>query len=368
MSLAVVRCPACGGASRVDAGALGQMVGCPRCHTPFVASADAPVAPTRKPTGPTRTPAGPRPVAVIPVAPPRARPTATPGAPQARQAQDHEHDPVARHATVGLPLSVMVGFALMPFGIPLLWLLGPFVTGFGAAVSIAVPSALAIAAAALCLGIVYTIDWSGTTRLKGVFMLVGLSYLSAAGLYFLKPALVAQVQQFFALPTVWFPIPAEPNGEYYVKMPGAPVEARPSSVAGLEWKPGWGVSREAHTNNGPKTYRYLFAVNQPRPAPAVNFDDAWFANVGRQLSDSTKGQIVHGEKVSSPDNHPGHEWQLKLPDDETVLIVRVFVIQGRVYYLSAQGPGLTPEDPELSKPFFDSFARDPARVQKKAKR
>ncbi|MDY3559524.1 hypothetical protein R5W23_000517 [Gemmata sp. JC673] len=362
MSL-VVRCPGCGGASRVDAGALGQMVGCPRCHLPFVAAEEAPAPISAPPPAPARKSAranraAPRATAAIPIAPPRERLNGSPVAPQARQAPDHEHDPVTKHATVGLPLSVMVGFALMPFAIPLLWLLGPTVTGFEAAVSIAVPAALAVAAAALCLGIVYTIDWTGTTRLKGVLILVGLAYLSAAGLYFLKPALVARLQTMFALPAVWFPITAEPNGEYYVKMPGAPTEVQVATVAGIEWKPGRGVDRETYTNNGPKTYRYRFAVsNAPQPQ-ALAPDGAWFASFGRHLADSTKGRIVRDEAKSTRDNLPGREWELRLPDSETVRIVRVYVVQGRVYYLSVEGPDLAPGE-KLSEFFLDSFERAP---------
>ena len=47
MSLVVVRCPGCLGASRVTADALGQMVACPRCDVPFVAAEE--VVPTVQP-------------------------------------------------------------------------------------------------------------------------------------------------------------------------------------------------------------------------------------------------------------------------------------------------------------------------------
>jgi hypothetical protein len=156
--------------------ALGQMVGCPRCQAPFVATPDdGPPAPTRAKRPPARPPAPPvrrdpdraeprpRPAAAIPIAPPRTDPA---DGPPATEAPDPEHDP---HTPVpgGLPFSVLVGFALMPFAIPLLWLLGPLVTGFEPALSPAVPVSLAIAAAALCLGVVYTIDWTAVTRIKG---------------------------------------------------------------------------------------------------------------------------------------------------------------------------------------------------------
>ena len=91
-------------------------------------------------------------------------------------------------------MSVLVGLALLPFAIPLLWLVAPLITGQEAALSLAVPISLAVAASALCLGVVYTIDWTATTRIKGVLMLVGLAYLSSAGLYFLKKDMMDRVQ------------------------------------------------------------------------------------------------------------------------------------------------------------------------------
>ena len=46
MSLAVVRCPACQGESRVAVDSLGHMVGCPRCEVPFIAEEEIPVVRT----------------------------------------------------------------------------------------------------------------------------------------------------------------------------------------------------------------------------------------------------------------------------------------------------------------------------------
>ncbi|MBY0459304.1 MAG: hypothetical protein K2V38_18400, partial [Gemmataceae bacterium] len=93
MSLVVVRCPACKGASRVSADALGHMVGCPRCQAPFVAEEEK--APPPAPTKPARA----RPVRANPARPTRGERDRPPRDPDAAPpvlatvAPDPEHDP-----------------------------------------------------------------------------------------------------------------------------------------------------------------------------------------------------------------------------------------------------------------------------------
>lgn len=373
MSLAVVRCPACAGLSRVGADALGQMVGCPRCQVPFVAEEveDAP-APPPAPTAPPRKRARPvraRPVrgestrtaAAVPIVPPRLSQTRG-GLPVATAPHDPEHDPKAPHATGGLPLSVMIGFALMPFAIPLLWLLGPLVTGFDAALSVAVPVSLAVAASALCLGVVYTIDWSGTTRLKGVLMLVGLAYMSAAGMYFLKPALMERVQKFFSVPTLWAPFEVpETERKCFVKLPvpgpGTPPEMvhneRP--LPGVEWASGLRATHRIEGTMNTKTYTYFVVANRAK-APRVNADDKWFAEAAKNLKDAAKAKELK-ETVVPSENRAHRQWELTFPDSTAVRVVRVYVVGGRVFYLAGEGPELTPDDENLVK-FFKSFTTD----------
>ncbi|HEY1186418.1 MAG TPA: hypothetical protein VGE74_02125, partial [Gemmata sp.] len=332
----------------------------------------APAAPfpTRAPSAPpparakpvrnrsARSGEGPRPAAVVPIAPPRqvlpkrAMPTAT--APH-----DPEHDP-RTPATGGLPFSVMVGFALMPFGIPLLWLLGPLVTGFSASLSLAVPVSLAVAASALCLGVVYTIDWTGTTRLKGVLMLVCLSYLAAAGMYFLKPALMERIQKFFSVAAPWVlcEVPGT-EGHCHIKLPvpGAPPEVvrGEKPLAGIEWADGLRATHRIEGTMDVKTYTYFIVANSPR-APLVNADDRWFEEAAKGLKGATKAKDLK-ETVVPGENRPHRQWELTFPDSTAVRIVRVFVIKGRVYYLAVEGPELTPDNENLGT-FFQSFNPD----------
>ena len=381
MSLAVVRCPACGGSSRVPADALGQMVGCPRCQSPFVAAEDAPEAPlpsraddAHARTGSRPARGAPRPAAVIPVAPPRrsrpelvwedATPEPTSDAVRAIAVEvpDPEHDPHTPPVG-GLPVSVLVGFALMPFGIPLLWLVAPLVTGASSSLSPAVPAALAVAAAALCLGVVYTIDWTAATRIKGVLMLVGLAYLTGAGLFFLKKDLLDRAQKFFVRSPKWGWVQPK-DASWKVRMPRPVREDKQQPLPGLVPLPSVWHARHASEVPDEPGYEYRFATGKSDPAesglsevwfPALR-EHIWFARVGERAKRKDEQVARAGEPITSrhatePD---GRQWTFESGDGRTVRIVQVFVIENRVYYLSAEGPGLK-ADEHPARQFFDSF-------------
>src|SRR5437868_13522703 len=143
----VVRCPECRGAAQVDPAALGELVLCPRCNGPFLAvQAATPVAPARPahadPPPPRRREPRRRHRAE-PVAPPTADRPAAP-------------DPNDRPLDGGLPASILIGLALLPFVIPLLWLVAPMLVGQPPALSLAAPAALAVTASVLSLAVIYT--------------------------------------------------------------------------------------------------------------------------------------------------------------------------------------------------------------------
>jgi hypothetical protein len=368
MSLAVVRCPACRGESRVAVDSLGHMVGCPRCQSPFVAEEEIPVVqPTARPAAPAprTSSAASRNAAAVPVGPRRRRseasresePEPSSSADSKPEIPDPEHDPHLP-PPAGLPASVLVGLALLPFAIPLLWLVAPHITGQEATLSLAVPVSLAIAASALCLGVVYTIDWSAATRIKGVLMLLGLSYLSAAGLYFLKKDLMDRVQNLGREPHAWKAVSSK-EGDCSLKMPGQVwVDQNGQPLNGVVQMADVRRANYApdpfQDGTGPK-YDYWFAVS--KADPTVKPDNAWFAGVGEKLQGAgvklERGPeaITHRE---SP-NAPGRQWTFKLDNSGNTRIVQVYVIKSRVYYLSAEGPDLTPAHEEYGKPFFGDF-------------
>ena len=280
---------------------------CPRCHDPFLAAPEAtPVAPppAELETPPPRRTSSPRPRARH-----RAEPVAPPGG---RPADPHDH----AHSG-GLPASVLIGLALLPFVIPLLWLIAPTAVGQPPALSLAAPLALAVAASALSLAVIYTIDWAPATRIKGVLMLVGLAYFAGLSLYFLKKDMLERVKRAFEPGPAW-----------------------------EEFRPPKGDCRKALGES--TTYVIGFG---PDPKPNAN-DDAWFAAVEQAVVEPKHGHVTNRKSIDDP-GPPGREWEVGL-NSGMARIVRVFRVKGRLYYLSAEGPNLDPNG-DAARRFLDSF-------------
>lgn len=332
----VVRCPSCRGASRVGSEAVGLLVVCPRCSDPFLAVEEAvPVTPARPPRPDRRRSADPP-------APPR--PAPAPAEPD-HHAADHHHAP--------LPTSVLIGLALLPFVIPLVWLIGPIVAGQPPELSVAAPTALAFTASVLCLAVIYTIDWTPATRIKGVLMLVGLAYFAGLSLYFLKKDMVDRVKQFFGPDHEW--ITFEPPGENFrVNLPSHAKPARDQPV------PGWALTaRRAAVPSLTGEYVCVFGYGDD-PAPVGQPDDRWFDDAKQAILRATGGRVLDQLSIEHRGNYPGRQWEIQLADGLTHRVVRVFRVEGRIYYLAAEGPNLTPDD-DFAQTFFQSFLVTPAR-------
>ena len=362
MGLAVVRCPACRGASRVDPMALGLLVHCPHCAHTFAAVEEAEEVAPAWPR-PDRNPTLP------PPEPPRPRsrrrhrerdydrPPATEPVPE--PAHDPAHDPHAA-PTGPLPASVLIGLALLPFAIPVLWLIAPVVLGEAPVLSVATPVALAVSASVLCLAVIYTIDWTPSTRVKGVLMLVCLAYFAAISLYFLKKEMVDRIQKATGLGEAaeWRLFRANPGG-YEVKMPGKPVKGQQDqpcpTVATLAlWQ---------STHRMPFVGNYEFIIGaspQLRPVrvkadgPAPGTDE-WFDRLADEIVKHSNGGTLHQSlPVKHQEVFPGRQLEIRFGEGRPVRFVQVFFIKDRVFYLSAEGLGLHPDDDPASE-FFGSF-------------
>lgn len=332
----VVRCTGCRGASQVGPEAVGLLVVCPHCHESFLAIEEA--APVVKPV------AKPRPVSTQPIRrPARSRTVAEPV---------HAHVSSSPHesphpAGGGLPVSVLFGFALLPLAIPLLWLIGPLLLTRPPALTMAAPISLAISASILCLAVVLTVDWTPLTRIKGVLILVGLSYFAGLSLYFLKKDLVERVREFFSTAERWHEF-REPNGAYKVLVPGAPRSVGSQPIAG--WK--LSCYESASIPIAQPSVRYVFGSG-----PDVRGDsEKWFEEVGRGLK-ANAGAGASGAdptEVLSWDQIPGQQWVIELANNH-VRVVRVFRKDGVVFYLSVESEGLEADSPFTVGRFFDSF-------------
>jgi hypothetical protein len=262
---------------------------------------------------------------------------------------------------------VLIGLALLPFAIPILWLIAPVVIGEEPVLSVATPAALSIAASVLCLAVIYTIDWTPATRVKGVLMLVCLAYFAAVGLYFLKKEMVDRIQKATGLSeaTNWQVFDAHPGG-YRVKMP-TPREA----VKDQREQP---FPATVHIDCYKSLHRmpfldpYVFVVgstptHQPvrakgdGPKPGT---DEWFDRLADEIENKSGGR-VHGVRQVEHQGYKGREVEIHFGEGKA-RFVRVFLIKGRLYYLSAEGVGLHPDEDPASV-FFESFLVDPNKIK-----
>ena len=332
MGFVVVRCPGCRGASRVGPEAVGLLVICPRCSDPFLAVEEAtPVAPAARP----RTPPRPRERDWDRDRdrPRRPRPVAGPG----RAPAPDPHDPHAEERG-GLPLSVMVGLALLPFAIPLVWLIAPLLVGRPPALTVATPIALAVAAAALCLAVVFTVDWTPATRLKGVLVVLGLAYFAGLGLYFLRKEVVDRVGRVFEPGWHEFRPPAGPA--YTVELPSPPrPEPKAQPLPNVVTLTSYRAARAGWAGE------FVCVVGAgDDPQAGKTDDDDWFAAAAKVVADRDPGKPLPGAV-------PGREWRV---DGRTV---RLYRVNGVIYYLATAGPG--PDADDLAHRVFESFKPGP---------
>ena len=353
MELAIVRCTVCEGSSQVESGALGLTVRCPRCDATFIAIEEIesvePFTPRRSSRNPTLPQPEPRPERAR-RRPRRERDRNTNREP--KLSPHHDHDP-HREPPGSLPASVLIGLALLPFAIPILWLIAPAVVGKSPAMTIAVPTALAISASVLCLAVIYTVDWTATTRVKGVLMLVCLAYFGALSLYFLKKEMVERIKRFtgWEEKLEWQELK---SGGYRVMMPGPPLEV-PEKEAPIQSLVKLNCYSTSHDR--PWFERYIFIVGSARlgnrAAGLKPGTKEWFELARREI-ETLSGRTVKGERPIDHNGFSGQEWVFQQDKSQMTRVVRLFVIRGSVYYLSVEGKRV-PQNDELAQYFFGSF-------------
>ena len=327
---AIVRCSACHQRSRVAVESLGLLVACPRCGNPFVAESDdeliilpdAPVA-TVHPRRRTDTPRLP-----LPDDPP------------------HPHH-------VG-PNGPLISVALLPLGIPLLWLLVSAATGRETVLSYAAPLAIAVGICGLCAGIALT-HWSTAARIRAMLALVLLAYLVSGALYFLKQNWLVEARKNFTRGDGPWRQFSPPDKAYTVQFPGDPAELPVSPVEGWTLK----AFRFADTKRAGSDV--FVAAHGPMPKDIAKdaTDDVWFGKAKAALLTSG-AELVRDEPVAGQ-KFPAHDFELQFPEGQIKRVVRIVRTKGRVFYLSVDGPFLTSDTPDV-KAFIESFKlTDPKR-------
>lgn len=332
-----VRCPHCQNLSRVASEVIGRAVACPHCRQSFTAAADPMFAPA--------IPAKPRIARRVPTASPALRAPVL-----ARVLHDGHDDPG--------PPPMLLGLALLPIGIPLLWLAARVITGEAPVFSYAAPVAIAIGLSALAIGVVFAHGMSVGTKLKAILAIALVGYMLGGFVFFMKKEWAERVRKNLGGPNEleWREF-SPPNKAYSVKVPW-------QETAADGQLPGWSLegyrfSNPAKNRNDGLDIAYEIAAGAP-PADLGGKalpDDEWFRAARKAVVEKCDGQVT-AEKSISHEGHPGREFTLSLPDGATNKIVRVFRVRDRAYYLAVEGV-FVPVDAKFVGKFFDSLQIEP---------
>jgi hypothetical protein len=342
----VVRCPECRETAETDWEARGRTVQCPRCERQFIAVPEAElVAPGRSSRNPT--------LPTFPSSPAKQELPQLPRIDQPASSFEHDHDP--KHRFYGpLPASVLIALALLPFGIPIIWLIAPVLLGQPPLLSIAVPFAIAISASILSLAVIYTIDWSPSVRIKGVVMLLALAYFASVSLYFMKEGTVSWFRLHFGR---WDRFVY--NNEYSVWLP-QPLKHEKDD------QPIPDIKLTCHTlsHEDVEMGRVTYVIGDGPPGEkGRNPDpgsDPWFEATGQNIIAASRGTPIDlhqlSQRVPNSSGYDCREFVIDLGGNRT-RIVRLFFIRNKVYYLSVEGNALTAEN-DFAREFFNSFTVD----------
>ncbi len=340
MNTVVVRCAGCRQLSRVTADAVGLEVACPRCAAAFVARPEA--SPDDPPVVRTADPAR------VPVVRPRPKP------PTAVVWELPE--PAAPEVELTPPTGGLIALALLPFGIPLLWLLLSAAALREVVLSFAVPVAVAVGVSGLGFGLVHVNRWSVASRAKVMVALLLIAYLTAGFLFLVKKEWLQDLRRVFNRGDLgWKDFRAPETAThvgYIVKFPGRPITETDPPIP--DWK--WKAHRYAESNK-PGVDVYLSAVG-PIPteiASAWSVDDVWFAAVGKAVRSAAADFKDDGETAVTAQGVNGREYSFT--GDGRNRVVRVYRVGRQAVYLSVEGPHLTPDAVDVQ--FFLESLRVP---------
>ena len=113
---------------------------------------------------------------------------------------------------------------------------------------------------------------------------------------------------------------------------------------------GWKADYESAIND---KYHYVALSGRLPVEPGAD----WFDAVGDHLARTTGAVTAHAEVPLDRREYRCHQWTLHTGDN-TARVVRVYVIEERVYYLHVEGRNVDPSDAELVEPFFRYFEFD----------
>jgi hypothetical protein len=339
MSAAVVRCTSCEQPSRVPTTALGLVVACPRCHHQFVAAEVQTTAPPPRPkvirTGPAF------PTDDIPVVHRRPKPSTRPEHPD-------EIPTVHPPQSGGGPIAL----ALLPVGVPLLWLILSLTVG-PSAFSFVAPVAIALGTVGLGLGLAFIRRWSVPLRMRLLVALTVLGYAAAALFYFAQESWLERVREVAAVTGLtWRDFHPE-DKSFRLLVPGERTETA-SPVA--DWKlTAW---QFVDPKNAVDVYVVAYGEAPPKLGKWTDkpSKEAWFNAARDALTTACEGKLLDERVVSVVDGE-GREYEYELAGGKH-RVVRLIRSDKRVVYLAVEGQYLTAERTDVQK-YLRSFKFTP---------
>jgi hypothetical protein len=317
----VVSCPSCLQRSRVVAEALGLLVACPQCRHTFTAAITKPDSfiPTI-PTVANRNPS-----------------------PEPNSANWDEEPPLVHSHTGGAPYAI----ALLPIGIPLLWLMISLIAQ-KSVFSFAAPVAIAVSICLLGFGLANVRKWSAAVRSRALLALVTLAYLTSGILYFVQPEWLENVRTVMTWGKKNWQDYEPADRTFRVAMPGPP---RPADTPLANWK--LATVRVADEKKPDDIFVVAHGL-LPNELPPKAADDVWFDTVKTALLATANGTLVREQPASLKDVR-ARDYELQLPGDLTAKrVVRVIRSGGRLYYLGVDGPSVSMNALDV-KQFWKSF-------------
>ncbi len=318
MSIPVL-CPKCQEFSQIPALARGQTVLCPFCNHSFRAESSTFEIPTVYP-----------------------KPT--------KVTDDFDyriHDQVDPTG----PKNVLFGLALLPFIIPLLWILGPTITGKEAIFTFTLPMAIAISSTGLCMGIVLAAEWTFATRVKGILAIVLVMHFCSGFLYFLKTEWVELIRKELgrANEDRWIRFVSK-DRKFAARVP-SPMREGPAVLLD-------GIPMEVYQTSDVEDPATYIVAHGRQPVELNEQPDQKFFDEMRDKATAASGGTLVSETEARLPGYPGREMVFQLAERNTRRIIRVYRIERTVLATAVEGAFLTHDAGDV-KIFFDHIEWNP---------
>lgn len=341
MSAAVVQCPSCEQPSRVPTTALGLVVACPGCEHQFVAVDVNPAPPpVKRVVRPTLRFAADD----IPVVHPSPRSVRRPAAEHPDEIPT-VHPPQATGGPIAL--------ALLPVGVPLLWLILTLAIG-RSEFSFMAPVAIALGTVGLGMGLAFIRRWSVPLRMRLLVALAVLGYGAGALFFFAQDSWLERVREVAAvLGLSWREFRPPEDKSFRLMVPG---EQTPTACPVAEWK------LTTYQFVDPKNAVDLYVVAYGEPPVALgkrsskSDKDAWFNTARDRLAEACSATVAEDRVVSVMDCE-AREYVLDLTGGKR-RVVRLLLMDRKMVYLAVEGQYLSAERADVQK-YLRSFRLTP---------